>query len=100
MGGNEWVLNLSRVVKSRGDAYTPRMNTPTPAKEFSALPLVGSDEGRLFMAMKMFELGRATLSQAAEVAGYSVRGFMDVLGHHGIPVANYPASELAAETAW
>ena len=65
------------------------------------MPLgVGSDEGRLFMAMKMFELGRATLAQAAEVAGYSVRGFMDVLGHHGIPVVNYPASELASEIAW
>jgi predicted HTH domain antitoxin len=48
----------------------------------------------------MFELGRATLAQAAEVAGYSVRGFMDVLGHHGIPVVNYPASELASEIAW
>ncbi len=76
--------------------------TPTvQSLDFSAMPLgVGSDEGRLFMAMKMFELGRATLAQAAEVAGYSVRGFMDVLGHHGIAVVNYPASELASETAW
>ena len=76
------------------------MNSTAPAKDFCALPLVDSDEGRLFMAMKMFELGRATLAQAAEVAGYSVRGFLDVLGHHGIPVVNYPATELAAETAW
>ena len=62
------------------------------------MPLVvGSDEGRLFMAMKMFELGRATLALAAQVAGCPVRGFMDVLGHHGIPVVTYPASELASE---
>jgi len=76
------------------------MNTTAPNKDFRAMPLVGSDEGRLFMAMKMFELGRATLAQAADVAGYSVRGFVDVLGHHGIPVANYPASELATEIEW
>jgi predicted HTH domain antitoxin len=76
--------------------------TPTvQSQDFSAMPLVvGSDEGRLFMAMKMFELGRATLAKAAEVAGYSVRGVMDVLGHHGIPVVSYPASELASEIAW
>jgi len=78
-----------------------RMNTAVGSQDLSAMPLgVGSDEGRLFMAMKMFELGRATLAQAAEVAGYSVRGFTDVLGHHGIPVVNYPASELAPEIAW
>ena len=78
-----------------------RMNTAVENQDLSAMPLgVGSDEGRLFMAMKMFEIGRATLAQAAEVAGYSVRGFMDVLGHHGIPAINYPASELASEIAW
>ncbi|MEI7823377.1 MAG: UPF0175 family protein [Verrucomicrobiota bacterium] len=77
------------------------MTTALQSQDFSAAPLVvGSDEGRLFMAMKMFELGRATLAQAAEIAGYSVRGFMDVMGHHGIPVVNYPASDLASEIAW
>ncbi|GDX11372.1 hypothetical protein LBMAG57_31440 [Verrucomicrobiota bacterium] len=77
------------------------MTTAVQSQDFSAAPLaVGSDEGRLFMAMKMFELGRATLAQAAEIAGYSVRGFMDVMGHHGIPVVNYPASDLASEIAW
>jgi predicted HTH domain antitoxin len=52
------------------------------------------------MAMKFFELGRLSLGQAAELAGYPKRAFIDVLGHYGIPVADYPASELAAETAW
>lgn len=52
------------------------------------------------MALKFFELGRLSLGQAAEVAGYSKRAFIDVLGHYGIPVANYSASELASEAAW
>jgi hypothetical protein len=34
------------------------------------------------------------------VAGYSKRAFIDVLGQYDIPVADYPASELAKEIAW
>ena len=63
-------------------------------------PFVSAVEGRLMMALKFFELGRLSLGQAAEVAGYSKRAFIDVLGQYGIPVADYPASELAAEVAW
>ena len=63
-------------------------------------PFVDAMEGRLMMAMKFFELGRLSLGQAAELAGYSKRAFIDVLGHHGIPVVNYSPSELAAEIAW
>lgn len=36
---------------------------------------------------------------AAEVADYSKRVFIDVLGPYGVPVANYPAGELATEVA-
>jgi predicted HTH domain antitoxin len=61
---------------------------------------VDPDEGRLLMAIKLFEIGRATLGQAAELAGYTKAGFIDVLGHHGIPVLNSPAAELADEIAW
>jgi predicted HTH domain antitoxin len=63
-------------------------------------PFVDVVEGRLMMALKFFELGRLSLGQAAEVAGYTKRAFIDVLGHYGIPVADYPASELANEIAW
>ncbi len=63
-------------------------------------PFVSAVEGRLMMAFKFFELGRLSLGQAAEVAGYSKRAFMDVLSQYGIPVADYPASELEREVAW
>ena len=63
-------------------------------------PFVSPVEGRLMMALKFFELGRLSLGQAAEVAGYSKRAFIDVLSQYGIPVADYPASELAKEIAW
>ena len=52
------------------------------------------------MAMKFFELGRLSLGQAAQLAGYSKAGFIDVLAHHNIPVVNYSPSELASEIEW
>jgi predicted HTH domain antitoxin len=60
-------------------------------------PFVDAGEGRLMMAMKFFELGRLSLGQAAALAGYTKGGFVDVLGHYGIPVVNYSATELAGE---
>jgi predicted HTH domain antitoxin len=52
------------------------------------------------MALKFFELGRLSLGQAAELAGYTKRAFIDVLGQYEIPVADYSANELAEEVAW
>lgn len=70
------------------------------ATDLSAFPFVSPDEAKLMLAMKLYETGRLTLGQAAQSAGYSKQGFMDVLGHHGIAVVDYPASELASDTAW
>jgi predicted HTH domain antitoxin len=61
---------------------------------------VSDEEARLLLAVKLYETGRLSLGQAAAMCGYSKAGFMDVLGHQDIPVVQYPASELAAETAW
>jgi predicted HTH domain antitoxin len=63
-------------------------------------PFVSAVEGQLMMALKFFDLGRLSLGQAAEVAGYSKRAFMDVLSQYGSPVADDPASELKREFAW
>ena len=52
------------------------------------------------MALKFYELGRLSLGQAAELAGYTKRAFVDVLGQYGIPVVDYAVDELASETAW
>lgn len=58
---------------------------------------VTSDEARLALAVRLFEKGRITLGQAAKMAGFSKRAFIDVLGREGIPVINYPAADLAEE---
>lgn len=63
-------------------------------------PFVDAEEGRLMMALKFFELSRLSLGQAATLAGYSKRTFIDILGRYGIAIVNYPANELAAEIDW
>ena len=47
--------------------------------------------------MKLFETGQLTLGQAAALAGYSKRAFMELLGKRGVEVFNYPPEELEAE---
>jgi predicted HTH domain antitoxin len=77
------------------------MTAKVPDLDMTTLPpFVNAMEGRLMMALKFYELGRLSLGQAAEVAGYSKRAFIDILGHYGIAVADYPAGELADEIAW
>jgi len=44
--------------------------------------------------MKLFEIERLSCGQAAELAGYSKRTYMELLGRHGVAVMDYPASEL------
>ncbi|MBM4046414.1 MAG: UPF0175 family protein [Planctomycetes bacterium] len=58
---------------------------------------VAEDEARLYLAMKLFEVGRLSMGQAAALAGYSKRAFMEILGHHRVPVFDYPAEEMAQE---
>jgi predicted HTH domain antitoxin len=54
-------------------------------------------EARLHLAARLFEIGRLSCGQAAELAGYSKRTFMELLGKLGIPVLDYPADELAED---
>ena len=62
------------------------------------LPLgLSHDEARLLLANKAFEAGRASLGQAARIAGLSKGTFMELLGRNGVPVFDYPAEELRAE---
>jgi predicted HTH domain antitoxin len=55
---------------------------------------VTEGEARLYLAMKLFEIGRLSCGQASELAGYSKRAFMELLGKHGVAIMNYPAIEL------
>jgi len=54
------------------------------------------DERELVMilATKLYEQGKLSLGQAAELAGLSKRAFMEILSDYGVSVFNYPADEL------
>jgi predicted HTH domain antitoxin len=57
-------------------------------------PSVTESEAKLYLSIKLFEIGRLSCGQAAELAGYSKRTYMELLGRHGVAVMDYPAGEL------
>lgn len=60
-------------------------------------PEVEVEEARVLLMIKLFETGRLSIGQAAKGAGYSKPAFMEILGKHGVPVFDYPASDLQQE---
>ena len=58
---------------------------------------LSEDEARLLFAVKLFEIGKVSLGQAAKIAELSKRAFMEMLGRYGVPVFNYSAEELRNE---
>ena len=58
---------------------------------------VSEEEARLLLAIKLYEVGKATLGQAAQIAGHSKQTLMELLGRYGIPVVAYSLEELREE---
>ncbi len=52
-------------------------------------------EAAMLLAAKLYEQGKLSLGQAAEVAGYSKRTFMELLSRYNVPVFDYDPSEIA-----
>lgn len=68
--------------------------------EVALPPFVAKEDARLLLAVKLFETGRLSAGQAAQVADLTKRSFLEVLSRFGVPVTNYPAADLAEELAW
>lgn len=60
-------------------------------------PGVDPEEAQLLLSIKLFEVGKLSLGQAAALAGYSKRTYMELLGKREVPIIDYPADELADE---
>ncbi len=56
-------------------------------------------EALMAIASKLYESGRLSLGQAANLVGLSKRSFMELLGSLGVSVFNYPASDLDRDVA-
>ena len=51
-------------------------------------------EAKRLLAAKLYEKGKLTLGQAAEIAGLSKRAFMEILGDYDISIINHPVSDI------
>ncbi|PIQ22272.1 MAG: hypothetical protein COW65_04165 [Cytophagales bacterium CG18_big_fil_WC_8_21_14_2_50_42_9] len=51
-------------------------------------------EATMLLATQLYEMGKLSLGQAADLAGYSKRTFMELLGEYGVSVFNYPVDDL------
>lgn len=46
------------------------------------------------LAAQLYEMGKLSLGQAADLAGYSKGTFMELLGNYGVSIFNYPPEEI------
>lgn len=58
---------------------------------------VSPSEARLCLAIKLFQLGRLSRGQAAELAGVALHAFLTAVGEEGLPTFDAAPSELAAD---
>lgn len=58
---------------------------------------LSTDDAKLLLAIKLYEVGKVSLGQAAKLSGFSKRAFIEVLGRYQIPIFNYSAEELDQE---
>lgn len=56
-----------------------------------------NEEVQTLLAIKMYETERLSLGQAAKLAVYSKRAFIEILGRNNVPVFNYSPDELREE---
>ncbi len=53
----------------------------------------------MLVSTKLYEQGRLSLGEAAEVAGLTKRTFAELLGSYNVSIFNFPASDLAKDVA-
>lgn len=53
----------------------------------------------MLVASNLYEQGKLSLGQAADVAGLSKRAFAELLGSYGVSLFNFPTSDLSSDVA-
>lgn len=53
----------------------------------------------MLVASRLYEQGKLSLGQAAEIAGLTKRTFAELLGSYNVSIFNYPASDLSRDVA-
>jgi predicted HTH domain antitoxin len=52
-----------------------------------------------FLAAKLYESGKLSLGQAADIAGLSKFSFAEILADYDVSIFNYPASDIKKDAA-
>ncbi len=60
---------------------------------------LNTNETVKFIAAKLYESGKLSLGQAAELADLSKVAFSEIIGDYGVSIFNYPAEEIADDAA-
>ncbi|UOQ98719.1 UPF0175 family protein [Hymenobacter sp. 5317J-9] len=53
----------------------------------------------MIVSTRLYEQGKLSLGQAADIAGLTKRAFAELLGSYGVSIFNSPASDLASDIA-
>jgi len=56
-------------------------------------------ETKRFLAAKMYETGKLSLGQVADLAGLSKVAFAEILAGYNISLINHPPSEIVRDTS-
>jgi predicted HTH domain antitoxin len=51
----------------------------------------------MLVSARLYEQGKLSLGQAAEVAGLTKRTFAELLGSYNVSIFNFPASDLSRD---
>ena len=60
---------------------------------------VDNRELAMLVASRLYEQGKLSLGQAAEVAGLTKRTFVELLGKYNVSIFNFPVSDLSRDVA-
>jgi len=60
---------------------------------------VNSRDIAMLVSTRLYEQGKLSLGQAAEVAGLTKRTFAELLGSYNVSIFNFPASDLSRDVA-
>ncbi len=55
------------------------------------------NELAIMIAARLYEKGKLSLGQAADVASLSKRTFAELLGSYGVSIFNYPPEDLSRD---
>lgn len=60
---------------------------------------IGEQEVAMIVATQLYEQGKLSLGQAAEIVGLTKRTFAELLGKYNVSIFNYPATDLIKDVA-